>query len=343
MTDLTRRRLLAAAGGTALVSATPAVTPFFIRKARAADYPMRFANNLPLAHPMNVRAREAADAIRAQTDGQVDIEIFPNNQLGGDTDVLSQVRSGGVQFFTLSGLILSTLVPVAAINGVGFAFPDYDHVWRAMDGEVGAYVREAITDAGLIPLEKQWDNGFRQITTSTRPIETPDDLVNFKIRVPVSPLWTSMFTAFGSAPTSINFAEVYSALQTRVVEGQENPLAIVDTAKLYEVQQYCSLTNHMWDGYWMLCNRRALSDLPDEYREVVERNLNEAAVKERADIVELNGHLRADLEARQLAFNEPDPTAFRAKLQEAGFYSEWKETFGEEAWALLEKTTGTLA
>jgi tripartite ATP-independent transporter DctP family solute receptor len=167
-----------------------------------------------------------------ESGGRIDIQIFPNNQLGGDTDMLSQVRTGGLEFFTLSGLILATLVPLASINGIGFAFKDYDHVWAAMDGDLGAVVRAAIEKAGLHPFEKIWDNGYRQITNSTRPINKPEDLKGMKLRVPPSPLWTSMFRAFDSAPASINFAEVYSALQTKIVEGQENPMAIISTAKL---------------------------------------------------------------------------------------------------------------
>ena len=122
---------------------------------------------------MNMRAKQAADAIRTETNGRLDIQIFPSSQLGSDTDTLSQLRSGGVEFFTLSGLILSTLVPPAALNGLGFAFPNYDAVWRAMDGEVGAYVRGQIAKANLVAMDKIWDNGFRQITTSTKPITRP--------------------------------------------------------------------------------------------------------------------------------------------------------------------------
>ena len=205
-------------------------------------------------------------AIKAETNGRFDLQIFPSSQLGSDTDTLSQVRSGGVEFFTLSGLILSTLVPAASINGMGFAFPDYATVWKAMDGDLGAYVRQQIAKANLVAMDKIWDNGFRQTTSSTKPINTPDDLRGFKIRVPVSPLWTSMYKAFEAAPTSINFNEIYTALQTKVVDGQENPLAIISTAKLNEVQKYCSLTNHMWDGFWFLANRRAWERLPQDVR-----------------------------------------------------------------------------
>src|SRR5437879_13118910 len=116
-----------------------------------------------------------------------------------------------------------------------------------MDGDLGAYSRGEITKAGLVVMDKIWDNGFRQTTSSTRPINGPDDYKGFKIRVPVSPLWTSMFKAFDASPASINFSEVYSALQTKIVEGQEDRLALISTAKLYEVHKFYSLTNHMAD------------------------------------------------------------------------------------------------
>lgn len=337
---LSRRRLLTV-GSTAFAGAV--VGAPFIARAQQAEFTYKYANNLPDSHPMNARAREMAAAIKAETNGRFELQIFPSSQLGSDTDTLSQVRSGGVEFFTLSGLILSTLVPAASINGIGFAFPDYATVWKAMDGELGAYVRQQIAKANLVAMDKIWDNGFRQTTSSTKPINTPDDLKGFKIRVPVSPLWTSMYKAFESSPTSINFNEVYTALQTKVVDGQENPLAIVSTAKLNEVQKYCSLTNHMWDGFWFLANRRAWERLPEDVRAIVAKHVNAAGVKEREDVAKLNSGLQQELTAKGMVINQPDPAPFRDKLRKAGFYSEWKGKYGDEAWALLERAVGSLA
>ncbi|TAN14572.1 MAG: TRAP transporter substrate-binding protein, partial [Rhizobiaceae bacterium] len=283
MTIMTRRAFVGTTGLATLALSMPAV-----KRARAADFRYKYANNLPVTHPLNIRAKEAAAAISKDTNGRFEMQIFPNNQLGSDTDVLGQLRSGAVEFFTLSGLILSTLVPVASINGIGFAFPDYATVWKAMDGELGAYIRGQIDKAGLVVMEKIWDNGFRQITSSTKPIATPADLKGFKIRVPVSPLWTSMFEAFGASPTSINFAEVYTSLQTKVVEGQENPLAIIQTAKLYEVQKYCSMTNHMWDGFWFLANKDMWDAVPKDIQDVVAKHINAAAIEARKDTAALN-------------------------------------------------------
>jgi tripartite ATP-independent transporter DctP family solute receptor len=331
---------LLAAGGSALLGGT--VASPFVARAQGAQFTYKYANNLPETHPMNVRAREMAAAIKQETNGAFDLQIFPYSQLGSDTDTLSQIRAGGVEFFTLSGLILSTLVPAASINGMGFAFPDYDTVWKAMDGDLGVYVRDQIAKTNLMALEKIWDNGFRQTTTSSRPINTPDDFRGMKLRVPPSPLWTSMFKAFDAAPASINFNEVYSALQTKIVDGQENPLAIISTAKLYEVQKYCSLTNHMWDGFWFLANKEAWNRLPESMRAIVARNINAAALKERDDVAKLNANLQQDLASKGLVFNKTDAAAFRDKLRSAGFYSEWKGKYGEEAWGILEKSVGKL-
>jgi TRAP-type transport system periplasmic protein len=334
---VTRRTLLAAAGSTL------ATAPFVrICPAQAAEFTYKYANNLPPSHPMNRRASQAAEKIKTETNGRVQVDIFPNGELGSDTSMLSQLRSGAVEFFTLSGPILSILVPVASVNGIGFAFADYDAVWRAMDGELGAYVRAQIAKTDLVAMDKIWDNGFRQITSSTKPIVTPGDLRDFRIRVPVGQLWISMFRDFEAAPISLNFSEVYSALRNQLVEGQENPLAIISFAKLYEVQKYCSLTNHMWDGFWFLANRRAWDRLPDDLREIVAKNWNEAALAERADLAQLNASLKQDLATKGLVFNQPDPAPFREALRKAGFYSEWRYRYGEEAWAMLEATTGQL-
>ena len=181
-------------------------------------------------------------------------------------------------------------------------------------------------------MDKIWDNGFRQITSSSKPINDPDDFKGFKIRVPVSPLWTSMFKAFDAAPASINFSEVYSALQTKIVEGQENPLAIISTAKLYEVQKYCSLTNHMWDGFWFLANRRAWEKIPAgcprHRREKHQRRRRQGARGRReAECRPAEGSA-----GKGLTFNQPQVAPFREKLRSAGFYSEWKGKYGEQAW-----------
>ncbi len=325
-----------------LGTASAALPLFNIRTSRSAETVFRYGNSLQAGNPLTEFVRNAAKQIEAETSGQLRIELYPAAALGGDTEMLSQVRTGGLQCMTLSAGVLSTLVPLASINEVPFAFPDFATVARAMDGEVGAMVRAAIAKTRLVALDKMWDSGFRQITSSRKPIETPDDMRGFKIRVPVFQMATSMFRTLGASPVSINSSEMYSALQTKIADGQENSLTNIETFKLYEIQSYVSMTNHMWDGYWFLFNGDAWSRLPATVQEVATKHLNAATDGERKTMEELNGSQRKALEGQAMKFNTVDIKPFREKLRTGGFYADWKKRFGDDTWAALEKYSGQL-
>ena len=335
---ITRRRVLTAGAALPLFG-------IISRRGLAArpKYRFKFAGNLPMTHPINVRVKEIVPKILEESGGQLEVRMFPNNQLGGDSDMLSQLRSGALEMFVLSGTnVLSTMAKQTALYGVGFAFKNYSQVWAALDGDLGAYLRGVIAKVNLHAFDKLWDIGFRQITSSTKPILTPEDLKGFKIRVPVSPLWGSLFQHLGAAPTSINFAEVYSALQTHIVDGQENPLSLILIAKLYEVQKHISITNHMWDGQFTLVNGRVWRSLPENLQEILARNFNEAAMREREDLAKVNQNVESELTKLGLLFHRTDPELFRAAISKSGYYRKWKATFGDEAWAMLEKYAGPL-
>ena len=172
------------------------------------------------------------------------------------------------------------------------------------------------------------------------PNATPADLEGFKIRVPVVPLWVSMFAALGAAPVSIPLSEAYSALQTKIAEGQENPLALIEATRFYEVQKYCSLTNHAWDGFWLLASGRVWRAVPADVKQVLQKHFNAAARKQRDDSVRANAERQKALEAKGLAFNTVDATAFQQALARTSFYKDWKGKFGDEAWSLLQKYAG---
>ena len=331
----TRRTLLA--GAAALPLLTVLRWP-----ANAAEFELKYATGQDPSHPVNLRAQEALTRIHEATSGRVDIKLFPANQLGSDTDLLSQVRNGSIEFFNLSSLILATLVPVSGITSVGFAFKNYDQVWKAMDGELGDHVRAEIAKTPIFTVSKIWDNGFRHVTSSTREIKGPADLKGFKLRVPPAPPLTSLFKALDAAPTPINFNEVYTSLQTKVVEGQENPLAIIATTRLYEVQKSCSLTGHVWDGYWVLGNKRAFAKLPADVQAVITRELDKSAVDQRADIAKLSETLKAELKAKGITFIDVQQDDFRKALAGTNFYAEWKQKYGPPTWDLLEKVSGKL-
>ncbi len=314
------------------------------RPAKAAgEFEFKLGLNTHDTHPLTLRLIEAARAIADQSSGRMKIAVFPNSQLGGDPEMLSQLRSGGIELLAAPSLTLSTLVPLSGLPSIGFAFQSYNEVWAAMDGGVGDIVRDAIGKAGIVPMKKIWDNGFRQITSSSsRQLNSVEDLRGFKIRVPVTALLISLFSGLGALPSSISYSELYSALQTHIVEGQENPLAMVWTGKLYEVQKYCALSNHCWSGYWIVANRRALANLPADLMEILHNQFDAAALRQRADLIEMDHSLQAELTGKGMTFTKPDPVQFRAALAKAGFYTQWQKSYGNEAWARLEQYTGPL-
>jgi TRAP-type transport system periplasmic protein len=338
MNDRISRGRFVAAGSAALASIAVTRSP-----ARAAQWNYKYASNVSLDHPLNVRMRECWSAVSKETGGRLDVQIFPNNQLGGDTQALQQLRSGALQFFTLDGGILQSVVPLAAIQGVGFAFKDSAEAFRAMDGALGDHVRDAIRGAGLYVHPKMWENGMRQITSSSKPIRAVGDLSGFKIRTPAGELWVDLFKSLGAAPAPLNFSELYTALQTHVFDGQENPYAIIDVGRLYEVQKYISVTNHMWSAYHFLGNQEAWNALPRDVQSVVERNLTKYALLQRRDTNLRNESLSEKLARRGMTINRADTSGFRAKLSSSGFYQKWAAKFGAQAWSLLEKSSGKLA
>lgn len=335
--SLTRRHFIATG---ALAAGAGA---FGLAHAAGPEFKLKLGTDLPVTHSVNVRLKEAIAAIEAETKGRVAIQLFPNNQLGSDSDMMSQIRNGALELATFPGTVLSTLVPVTSITGVGFAFHDYDKVWAAMDGAVGKHVRASIEKTGLVPFETVWDNGFRQITSSTRPIRTPDDLKGFKLRVPVVPLWVAMFKSLGAAPVSLPLSEAYQALQTKVADGEENPLALIDSAKFFEVQKYCSLTNHSWDGFWFMANGSVWKGLPADVQQVITTHVNAAGRKQRDDIARANVELQKSLEAKGMVFNTVDVAAFRQALAKSGFYAQARGRFDKTAWALLAQYAGNIA
>jgi TRAP-type transport system periplasmic protein len=192
---ITRRGLLGAA------SAAWATSILTKPASAAAEFEFKLGVNTPDTHPLTVRLTEAARAIGTQSSGRLNVTVFPNSQLGGDPEMLSQLRAGGIELLAAPSMTLS----LSGLPSVGFAFQSYDQVWAAMDGGVGDVVRDAIGKAGIVPMKKMWDNGFRQITSSSsRQLNGVEDLKGFKIRVPVTALLTSLFSGLGALPSSIS-------------------------------------------------------------------------------------------------------------------------------------------
>ncbi|MCK1513217.1 TRAP transporter substrate-binding protein [Bradyrhizobium sp. 190] len=337
MNDVSRRTVVRG------IAATAGSTLGFPALAQREGIKFKLGTDVPETFPTVVYARKAAEKIASESNGRLRIEIFPANQLGSSTDLLSQVRSGAVEMVALQGTTLSTLAPVAGINTVTFAFKEYATVWDAMDGDVGTLVRKSLAPLGLHVATKMWDGGFRQVFTASKRISSPDDLKGLKIRVPVSPIFVSTFRALGSSPAAINVAELYSALQAGIADGCELPLTGIDSLKLYEVQKQCSMTNHLWDGPWQVVNAKVWSRLPSDLQDIFIRNFDAVAEEQRRFTQQQATDLVPELEKKGMVFTRPDPAPFRKVLAASGFYGEWQSKFGSEAWAVLERYTGKLS
>ena len=325
---------LAAAGGMLLTS----------RRARAADFSMRQYHNQPVDSPLHKRLTQMWDAVKAETHGRVQVEIFPENNhfKDGDPDPLNLVMSGELEFYTTSGNGLAAIVPAANVQATPFAFRTDAQVYQALDGDIGAYLREELKAKGLYAIPRGcFENGFHQITCSTRPIRTAADLEGLKIRAPGNAAYLEFWKALGAVPVGMNINKMYEALKAGTVEAQEDPLDVAELFHLYEVQKYMSLTNHNWSGYNQIANGKIWQGLPDDVRASIERNTAKFARLQRADTAALNGELRPRLTQQGMIFNDVDVATFRAKL--GPFYANWKKSIGDRAWSLLEAHVGKLS
>ena len=256
--------------------------------------------------------------------------------------MMAALRTGAIDIMAVGDNIMARCAYVA-IDNVGFAFNDASSAFDALDGEVGQIVRGDMEKVGLHPMPRIWDEGFRQITTATKPINSPQDLRGFKIRVPPSPIALSLFKDLGAAPLTLNGSQLYTALQTHLADGQENPLGTIETNKYYEVQKYCSLTNHMWVGYWVVANLESWKRIPPQLQTAIEQGFDNEVAAQRQATENLERITDPKLEAQGLKFNRPDIAAFRKALAEAGFYKDWQQKFGTGLWKALSKYSSSVA
>jgi tripartite ATP-independent transporter DctP family solute receptor len=334
--NLTRRTVLA--GAAAFLG--PAI---IVRAARAADYKFAQYHNQAASGTLHKNLVAMWQAIAAETNGRVEAAVHAeNNKLpGGDPDVLKMLIAGEIQFFTLMGGIIGTVVPVAEAQQLPFAFTSATEAHKAIDGPLGRYIGEEMAAKGmyLFPVAG-FDNGMRQVATIPRPIAAPGDFDGMKIRVPPGQMMIDTFGAFGAKPVTTSANKIYDALKSGQVEAQENPLAILEGFKLYELVKYVSLTNHMWSGFNEMAHLATWKALPEDIRATIERNVTKYVRAQRQDQAALNAALREDFVKRGLAFNEVDQGAFRARLP--GVYAIWKEKLGSKCWALVEDEVGRL-
>jgi TRAP-type transport system periplasmic protein len=303
----------------------------------AAQFEFRAATQYTLEHPASVRLTQMWAAIERESGGRIRTQFFPNSALGGDVAMFSQMRVGAITF-VLTGAPLSSVVPAADITSLGFAFKDPDEALRCMDGALGDFLRAETAAKGIHMLNTTWNSGMREIGSNSRPIQGPDDLRGFKIKV-VGKMSISLFKDLGAIPIELGLSEVYTGLQTKLVDGEDTPLLTIETSRLFEVNKYISLTNHSWSGLWLLANGDIWKSLPPDLVAIVERNNTKYATLERRDSKLLDAVLADKLSRQGVTINRRvEQAVFRSRLR--SYYDTWAGAFGAKEWGILESSLG---
>ena len=295
------------------------------RPAAGAQFEFKCGSELSADHPSSIRLGQMWAEIEKDSGGRIHTQFFPNSALGAPAAVFGQLRVGAVQFDLISAGNLSAVVPSFDIVNLGFAFRDSDEALRVMDGPLGDYVRNDATTKNLHVMHHAWDVGMIQIGSAAHPVRSVDDLHGFKIRVSESKIALDLFRALGANPTPVPFNEIYTGLQTRIIDGEASPMLAIETMKFFEVQKYISMTNHAWGAEFLVANGDTWKSLPPDLQQLVERSHTKYAIMGRRDAKTASDSLRATLTRQGTQFNDVDQAPFRAAL--GSYYQNWSSVF----------------
>src|SRR3984957_20829694 len=273
----------------------------------------RLGLNQPAHSPTARRMAEMADAIARDTEGAFQLEVHPETRLAPDPQMFADVQAGRLEFY-LSGATLGGVAPASALPLLPFAFKSSKSVFTALDGGLGNVIHGELAKAGLHAFRHLLQNGFHHITTSTRPIQTAADFAGLKIRTPGGAIAADFFQTLRAEAGMVPFSGMYDALKEKKFDGQSDPLGVVQSLKLYEVQTHLSLTEHWWSGFTLVAHAATWNALPADIKWVAERNVEAYAKRQRADIETVNAEGEAVLTARGMIVNRADAASIRARL-----------------------------
>ena len=216
------------------------------------------------------------ELVEARSEGAFDVQIFPSSQMGPDREMIEGVQTGVLEMAVSPSSFFAGWDPAFAVIELPYMYPSKEVALSVMNGEAGDEMLARLEDQGLVGLG--WmENGLRHVTNNVRPIQTPEDLEGIKLRTMKVPAHVDTFKALGANPTPMNFGEVYSALQQGVIDGQENPVALIDSQRFYEVQKHVSLTGHVFTVYIPVVGEWFWSGLTPDQQSLLSDAMTEAA------------------------------------------------------------------
>ncbi|MEM7025686.1 MAG: TRAP transporter substrate-binding protein [Pseudomonadota bacterium] len=291
--------------------------PLAVTPAVAQDLDLRLSVEHQLGASTTTMLQEFGDLLTEKLGDEVAIEVFHSGQLGDEIVHMEQVRTGQIDVYPL-GSDAIVLDETWAIFDTPFLFSDREQVARVLDGPIGDELKASMREKAGLEVLSFGEIGFRHITNNVRPIVVPADLDGVKLRVPGSKTRILTFETLGAAPITMNYGELYLAMEQGVVDGQENPLAAILTSSFYEVQDYTSMSKHVYTPITFVMNARRYDSLTDEQRQAVDEAAQEAALASRERGAALDAELVEKINEASggsMAFNEIDSAAFQAAAE----------------------------
>jgi TRAP-type transport system periplasmic protein len=304
-TALNRRLLLA----TGLVCSALAATPAW------AQEKLRIAGNFAPDHSSSIAMQQFKKEVEAASKGSLVIEVFDNMQLGGAAENVSQTRSGTIHMTWVGMAFLSRTVPELEAVSLPFLFPNRQVAYKVMDGAVGDLIESKMADKGFVSLGFM-ELGARQVTNSVKPIRTIADLKGLKIRMQPNETHLATFRALGANPLAMDIKEVYSAMEQKVIDGHENPYALILASRFNEVQKHVSNTAHFFDFISVVANKRKFDSLSDEHRKIVQTAMTNSINAQRAMATKADAESLAELQKKGMTYTEM-PASEREAMRKA--------------------------
>ena len=283
-------------------------------RAEIGEHTIKFAAQNQKGHPQVMGMEKFKELVEARSDGKITVKLFPGGTLGGDVQTLSALQGGTVEMTVLNAGLLAGNVQDFALADLPFLYDTPQQADAVMDGPFGTALMDELASQNIHGLG-YWELGFRQLTNNVRPVAKVDDIAGLKIRVVQQPVMIDLFNALGANAVPMPFPEVYPALETGAIDGQENPFANILASKLYEVQKYVTVTNHVYNPQIVLVSGKLWGALNDEERQLLQQAATEARDFQRAASRAASADAKAKLAEEGLEITELPPEEV-AKLRE---------------------------
>lgn len=295
---------------------------------------MRLTHPADVSHPVHLAAERMVKRIADRTNGAVKITIFPNNALGAPPEAAQQVRLGVIDLMLLNPANIESVAPKLGVINIPYQFDDYAHAHRTLDTTGSAWLQAEFQKAGFQQIAYfEW--GFRALTNSVRPVNVPEDIKGLKIRVPPELAIKAAFEALGAVTATIAYPEVYMALATKTVDGQDNPLGTVWAAKFFQVQKHVATTKHIYATIVFAASPKSWGRLTPEQQAIFVEEGRRAGNEARKEVQDKENAYLADMEKAGLQITRPEVAKFRALMAPA--YAQLKKVLSEDTWAAWSK------